>query len=122
MLYGSIPHVKKPISRLVFGTATPKMFAAFRSVYGDAPDFQDRLNAAFALLDDMPLKIWKTKLCNETNPNLTPGTCLGDGKRGLFVQCCNGLIEVLELQAAGGKRLDGKTFLRGKPLDGKVLQ
>ncbi len=34
MLYGSLPHVKKPISRLVFGTATPKMFAAFRSVYG----------------------------------------------------------------------------------------
>ena len=53
MLYGSLPHVKKPISRLVFGTATPKMFAAFRSVYGDAPDFDQRLAAAFALLDDM---------------------------------------------------------------------
>ena len=53
MLYGSVPHVKKPVSRLVFGTATPKMFAAFRSVYGDAPDFDQRLAAAFALLDDM---------------------------------------------------------------------
>lgn len=53
MLYGSIPHVKKAVSRIVFGTATPKMFAAFRSIYGDAPDFQDRLNAAFGLLDDM---------------------------------------------------------------------
>ena len=53
MKYGHIEHVNKPISRIVFGTATPKMFAAFRSVYGDAPDFQDRLNAAFALLDDM---------------------------------------------------------------------
>lgn len=51
MLYGSIPQVKKPISRLVFGTAYPKMFAAFRSVYGEEPDFQERLNAAFALLD-----------------------------------------------------------------------
>lgn len=53
MEYGRIAHVTKPVSRIVFGTATPKMFAAFRSVYGDAPDFQDRLNAAFALLDDM---------------------------------------------------------------------
>ena len=53
MNYGRIDHVSKPISRIVFGTATPKMFAAFRSVYGDAPDFQDRLNAAFQLLDDM---------------------------------------------------------------------
>lgn len=53
MRYGSIPHVDKPISRLVFGTAMPKMFAAFRSVYGEADDFQQRLDAAFSLLDDM---------------------------------------------------------------------
>ena len=51
MLYGSLPQVNKPISRIVFGTATPKLFAAFRSVYGDAPDFQNRLDEAFALLD-----------------------------------------------------------------------
>jgi len=51
MRYGSVPHVEKPVSRLVFGTATPKMFAAFRSVYGDAPDFDQRLAAAFELLD-----------------------------------------------------------------------
>lgn len=53
MRYGSIPHVDKPVSRLVFGTAMPKMFAAFRSVYGEADDFQQRLDAAFSLLDDM---------------------------------------------------------------------
>ena len=51
MQYGTIHHVDKPISRLVFGTAMPVMFSAFRSVYGDAPDFQDRLEAAFSLLD-----------------------------------------------------------------------
>lgn len=51
MKYGSVAHVDKPVSRLVFGTAYPKLFAAFRSVYGEAPDFQDRLNAAFELLD-----------------------------------------------------------------------
>ncbi len=53
MKYGHIEHVNKPISRIVFGTTSPKMFAAFRSVYGNAPDFKDRLSAAFALLDDM---------------------------------------------------------------------
>lgn len=51
MKYGHVDGVDKPISRVVFGTAMPKMFAAFRSVYGDAPDFQDRLDAAFELLD-----------------------------------------------------------------------
>ena len=53
MQYGHIDHVSKPISHIVFGTATPKMFAAFRSVYGEAPDFDARLQAAFQLLDDM---------------------------------------------------------------------
>ena len=53
MRYGTLPNVDKPISRLVFGTATPILFAAFRSVYGEAPDFEGRLNAAFTLLDDM---------------------------------------------------------------------
>ena len=53
MEYGQIAHVDKPISRLVFGTAMPVMFDAFRSVYGEAPDFDRRLSAAFALLDDM---------------------------------------------------------------------
>ena len=36
MQYGHIDHVSKPISHIVFGTATPKMFAAFRSVFGEA--------------------------------------------------------------------------------------
>ena len=53
MKYGRIAQVDKPISRIVFGTAMPVMFAAFRSVYGDAPDFDQRLNAAFSLLDEM---------------------------------------------------------------------
>lgn len=77
---------------------------------------------AYAMFNGTPLKIWKTKLCHAENPNLPLGSCVGDGKRGLFLQCSDGLLEVLELQASGGKRLDAKTFLRGKPLDGTVLQ
>ena len=53
MEYGHIAYVDKPISRMVFGTAMPTMFAAFRSVYGESPDFDARLDAAFRLLDDM---------------------------------------------------------------------
>ena len=51
MKYGSVDHVTKPVSRIVYGTATPKMFAAFRSTYGDAPDFKARLQTAFEVLD-----------------------------------------------------------------------
>lgn len=53
MQYGAIQGVDKPVSRIVFGTATPVLFAAFRSVYGGAPDFGGRLQAAFDLLDSM---------------------------------------------------------------------
>lgn len=51
MNYGHIDGVGKPISRIVFGTANPVLFGAFRSVYGEAPDFGQRLEAAFSLLD-----------------------------------------------------------------------
>ena len=51
MNYGHIDGVDRPVSRIVFGTATPILFGAFRSVYEQAPDFQARLDAAFQLLD-----------------------------------------------------------------------
>lgn len=53
MIYGKVHGVDKPVSRIVFGTATKKMFDAFRSVYGEADDFDQRLKAAFGLLDTM---------------------------------------------------------------------
>lgn len=53
MRYGAVEYVGKPVSRVVFGTATPVMFQAFRSVYGEAPDFSERLQRAFAVLDGM---------------------------------------------------------------------
>ena len=53
MKYGRIQYVDRPISRVVFGTAMPVLFGAFRSVYGESPDFGERLDAAFRLLDAM---------------------------------------------------------------------
>lgn len=53
MQYGAVEYVGKPVSRVVFGTSTPVMFQAFRSVYGDAPDFSERLQRAFDMLDGM---------------------------------------------------------------------
>ena len=51
MNYGRVEGVDRPISRIVFGTATPILFSAFRSVYENAPDFRERLETAFSLLD-----------------------------------------------------------------------
>ena len=53
MKYGRIQYVDKPVSRLVFGTAIPEMFAAMRSVHGGEPDFDKALARAFDLLDSV---------------------------------------------------------------------
>ena len=45
----------------------------------------------------------------------------GDAKTGLFVCTGDGCLEILELQAPGAKRMDAKTYLRGKPLAGTIL-
>lgn len=75
---------------------------------------------AFALLDGEPLKLWQTRIV-ETRAGGAPGSCFGDVKSGLFVACGDGAVEVLALQSPGGKRLDGRSFLRGRPISGRVL-
>lgn len=53
MNYGNIKYVDKPVSRLLFGTAIPEMFAAMRSVHGEEAGFNQVLDRAFALLDSI---------------------------------------------------------------------
>ena len=76
---------------------------------------------AYALLGGAPLKIWKTALTDREIPVLAPGTLFGSEKEGLFLQCDDRPLRILELQAPGGKRLDAVTFLRGRKLSGSVL-
>lgn len=45
-----------------------------------------------------------------------PGQILGLTKRGLVVACGEGALEVLELQAEGGKRMKAPDYFRGHPL------
>ncbi|HWR23764.1 MAG TPA: methionyl-tRNA formyltransferase [Feifaniaceae bacterium] len=66
------------------------------------------------------LKIWRTRTA-EGRIQGEPGTLFGDEKRGLFVNCADGVLEILELQAAGGRRMEAKAYLRGRPLAGKRL-
>ena len=75
---------------------------------------------AYAFLDGAPMKLYRTRR-TETPLKAAPGTLFGDEKTGLFVACADGALEIIELQAPGGKRLDGKTFLRGNRVAGRVL-
>lgn len=75
---------------------------------------------AYALLDGEAIKLWRTRMTEA--PTAHPaGHCFGDARSGLYVACGEGAVEVLELQAPGGKRMDGKSFLRGRGICGRVL-
>ena len=78
---------------------------------------------AYALLADEPLKIWRTRKTDEPLPDTAaPGLCFGDAKRGLFVCCADAPLEIIELQARGGKRMAASAYLCGRTLAGEVLQ
>lgn len=60
-------------------------------------------------------KIHATKVAEG---NGKPGEILGLTKTGLQVACGSGAIEILSLQAEGGKRMAAPDYFRGHPLEG----
>lgn len=77
---------------------------------------------AYALLGEEKLKLWRTVLSSAEAPSDLPvGGLFGDPKKGLFLRCLDGALEIQSLQAPGGKKLDGKAFLRGRNIVGSVL-
>ena len=76
---------------------------------------------AYALLDGEPLKIHATLLSGCDFGSAQQGALKGDAKSGLFVRCADVWLEITELQASGSKRMNAKDFLKGHPLEGKIL-
>lgn len=53
------------------------------------------------------LKLWSSRLSDkvQTHQDTTPGQVLGFSGNGVYVQCGEGVIEILEMQKPGGKRI-----------------
>lgn len=62
---------------------------------------------ATSSLNGEQLKLWNSSLPGQTLPvqSKLPGEIVGASKSGIYVQCGEGIIEILEMQKAGGKRL-----------------
>ena len=75
---------------------------------------------AFTSINGEVIKIYKTRVLDGSD---TAGKIIKcDEKNGLIIACKDGFIEVLELQRAGGKRLNSKDFLRGyKITEGTII-
>ncbi|MBO4848702.1 MAG: methionyl-tRNA formyltransferase [Clostridia bacterium] len=80
---------------------------------------------AFTLLDGMPVKVYETAKCPDIECDHSCariGECvIADSKRGLFVKCSDGLIEIRELQFAGSRRMEARAALNSRNMLGKVL-
>ena len=60
------------------------------------------------------LKVFETKLCDDlqSEQSLMPGDIICTKSR-MAVMCANGLLEILELQLSGKKRMTTQAFLLG---------
>lgn len=74
---------------------------------------------AYVLLENIKLKILKAKL-SDRKIDGEVGTLLIE--KGVFLKLKDGVIELLELQLAGKKKMDGKSFANGsRHLNGKKV-
>ena len=76
---------------------------------------------AFTDMDDGRLKLYLARAV-DWEDNAAPGTVVvSSPKEGLFVRCGEGALEVLELQAPGGKRMAAKAYLMGKGIEAGTI-
>ena len=73
-------------------------------------------------MDGGVLKVWVSRV-SDMQAEAAPGTVVkADAKEGLFVACGTGVLQIVELQAPGSKRMNARDYLRGKPMQlGAVL-
>lgn len=76
---------------------------------------------ATANWDGATLKLWQAEALPLDPGQAAPGTVLAATDRGIDVACGSGMLRLLELQKAGGKRLQAAQFRQGGVLQGVRL-
>ena len=71
---------------------------------------------ATAEIGGTKFKIHATRILGETT-HAAPGAVLGLTKTGLKMACGDGVVEIISLQAEGGKRMAAPDYFRGHPLE-----
>ena len=84
---------------------------------------------AYTFVNNKKIKIWKVKIINKeefVGAGLVPaqelektqngGILLANDKQGLFLKAKDAVLEVLEMQAEGSKRMNAKDYLRGNKI------
>jgi methionyl-tRNA formyltransferase len=95
-----------------------------------APEIDRRIRAfnpfpgSTSHLDGKPLKFWNSCLPSKelTDQGQSPGQVLGFSEDGVYVQCGDGVIEILEMQKAGGKKIGARACLQMHRMQEKIMQ
>ena len=69
---------------------------------------------ASSVLNGVAIKFWNSRLADTQAMGSIgkPGDILGFSHEGVYIQCGDGVLEVLETQKPGGKKIDAKTCLQ----------
>lgn len=70
---------------------------------------------AWTLLDGQPFKVWRAEEVTGDTGGALPGTVARAETDAIDVVCATGILRLLEVQVAGGKRLATSSFLAGRP-------
>ena len=68
---------------------------------------------AYAVWDGTQIKIWRTRLSGRASEEHHPGKILGGTKQGFLVDTGDGILEILEMQMPGKKRMQAADYVRG---------
>lgn len=75
---------------------------------------------AFTMVNGKKLKLWKVNVLNEigidTDKYSIGEVIIANAKQGLFFKAKDGIIEAIEIQAEGSKRMNAGDYLRGHEL------
>ena len=79
---------------------------------------------ASSYLNGLAVKFWNSRLADPkaVSATGTVGEVLGFGNKGAYLQCGEGVLEVLEMQKPGGKKIDAKTCLQPIGVGEKLLR
>lgn len=74
--------------------------------------------------DGMQFKFWNSRVRDSAGSSQSgqAGEVLGFSKDGVFIQCGQGVIEVLEMQKPGGKRMGALACLQAQGASSKALR
>jgi methionyl-tRNA formyltransferase len=124
------------LAKLTDGAVTPQAQDSTRATYAvklkkdearldwnaDAELIARRVRAfnpwpvAHTTVDGQALRLWHAHAEKGAPATLSPGTVLSADADGVRVQCASGVLRITRLQLEGGKVLDARDFLNGRPL------